>query len=174
VNIFENGWLNEFRNAQNNQNICVNINPTGCLAAEKLDGIAAPTATTVVKDFANLGLAGQVAVPIMTAAFTGSTGGSQFGSLFHNSTLTNDIINGGAGSFANSIGTGGANFTSFLANMIGAGFPSNFFVVNPTATGGAFAITNGAQSTYNALIVDLRHRPSHGLQFDLCMHSPSH
>ncbi len=28
-------------------------------------------------------------------------------------------------------------------------------------------ITNGAQSTYNALIVDLRHRPSHGLQFDV-------
>jgi len=50
--------------------------------------------------------------------------------------------------------------------MQAAGFPSNFFVVNPTATGGSFVITNGAQSTYNALVVDLRHRPSHGLQFD--------
>jgi hypothetical protein len=40
-------------------------------------------------------------------------------------------------------------------------------VVNPTATGGAFITTNGAQSTYNALVVDLRQRPSHGLQFDM-------
>ena len=41
------------------------------------------------------------------------------------------------------------------------------FVVNPQATGGSFVLANGAQSTYNALIIDLRHRPSHGLQFDV-------
>ena len=86
--------------------------------------------------------------------------------------LSQDLGLGGAGSLANSLGgsgltTSAANFTSFLANLQSAGFPSNFFVVNPTATGGSFITTNGAQSTYNALIVDLRHRPSHGLQFDV-------
>jgi hypothetical protein len=39
--------------------------------------------------------------------------------------------------------------------------------VNPQASGGAFAYANAYQSTFNALIVDLRHRPSHGLQFDV-------
>jgi len=51
--------------------------------------------------------------------------------------------------------------------MILAGYPSNFFIVNPQASGGSFAYTNAYQSTYNALIVDLRHRPSHGMQFDV-------
>jgi hypothetical protein len=170
VNIFENGFLNEFNNAALNQNICLNVNRAGCLAAEQTAGIVAATATSPVADFANLGLAGQVNVPILTAAFTGSTTGSQTtGGLtrfFHNSTLTSNISVGGAGSFANNIGTGSANFTSFLANLQTAGFPSNFFVVNPTATGGAFVTANGAQSTYNSLVLDLRHRPSHGIQFD--------
>jgi len=63
----------------------------------------------------------------------------------------------------------GANATNsgFLANLVSAGFPQNYFVVNPQSTGGSFVLANGAQSTYNALIIDLRHRPSHGLQFDV-------
>ena len=92
---------------------------------------------------------------------------TQGSSLFANSTLLSELGVQGVGSFANSIGTGSTNFNSFLANLQTAGFPSNFFVVNPQATGGSFYTTNAAQSTYNALIVDLRHRPSHGLQFDV-------
>jgi hypothetical protein len=51
--------------------------------------------------------------------------------------------------------------------LLGAGYPMNFWIVNPTASGGAVTLSNGAQSTYNAAVVDLRRRPSHGLQFDL-------
>ena len=166
VNIFENGFLNEFNNADNNLTIC-NANPSGCLAAEKSAGAVPLTATTFKADFANLGLAGQVNLPILTGAFTGSKTGSQINGFFQNQTLINELNLGGAGSFATSIGPGSVNFQSFLANLQTAGFPSNFFVVNPQATGGSFLTANAAQSTYNALIVDLRHRPSHGLQFDV-------
>lgn len=48
-----------------------------------------------------------------------------------------------------------------------AGYPSNFWQVNPDATGGAYLTRNGFQSTYNALVLDLRRRPSHGLEFDV-------
>jgi hypothetical protein len=50
--------------------------------------------------------------------------------------------------------------------MVQAGFPLNYFTVNPLATGGAIVLANGAQSTYNALVIDFRRRLSHGLQFD--------
>ena len=160
VNIFENGFLNEFNNAANNLAIC-NANPTACLAA-------AGDANTTHRYFSDLGLPGQVPVPILTAAFTASTSGSQTNSSFRNTTFVRDIGLSGAGSLASAIGTGATNFNpgGFLNNLELAGFPSNFFVVNPTATGGSFVIANGAQSTYNALVLDLRHRPYHGLQFD--------
>jgi hypothetical protein len=168
VNIFENGFLNQFNEAASNQNICLVVNPTGCLAAEQAAGIAAATATKPVADFGNLGLAGQVNVPVITAAFTGSQSGSQLNSFFSNSTFTTDITNHGAGSFANTLATGAQGFSQFLGNIVSSGAgPLNYFTVNPQASGGAFAYANAYQSTFNALIVDLRHRPSHGLQFDV-------
>jgi hypothetical protein len=168
VNIFENGFLNQFNEAASNQNICLNVNPTGCLAAEMAAGIVAATATKPVADFGNLGLAGQVTVPVITAAFTGSQTGSQTNSLFTNSTFTTDITNHGAGSFANTLATGAQGVGQFTANIVAAGAgTANYFIVNPAASSGAFAYANAYQSTFNALIVDLRHRPSHGLQFDV-------
>jgi hypothetical protein len=168
VNIFENGFLNQFNEAASNQNICLNVNPTGCLAAEQAAGIAAATATKPVADFGDLGLAGQVVVPVITAAFTGSQTGSQTNSFFTNSTFTTDITNHGAGSFANTLATGAQGVGQFTANIVAAGAGAvNYFIVNPAASSGAFAYANAYQSTFNALIVDLRHRPSHGLQFDV-------
>jgi carboxypeptidase family protein len=208
VNIFENGFLNEFNNAALNLSTCTS-NAAACVAAEKDTGLLAQTstATTPVSDFANLAaaattacggapgptnpngvttpscltpitaLGAQVAVPVLTAAFTGSKNGSQTvnggtaastpASFFTNSTFITDIKNQGAGSLATSLGTGATGFSTFLTNMVNAGFPLNYFTVNPQASGGAFAYANAYQSTFNALIVDLRHRPSHGLQFDV-------
>jgi hypothetical protein len=194
VNIFENGFLNEFNHANSNMAICL-ANATACknaqTAAETGLGVTAGNLKVSSSSFADWGLPGQVPVSINTAAFgntatfgtqtitlgptitpgqlgAASAAGSNYQTnpLFFNGTLVRDLGLGGVGSFASAIGTGPANFTSFLANMQTAGFPSNFFVVNPAATGGSFVTTNGAQSTYNALVVDLRHRPSHGLQFD--------
>ena len=205
VNIFENGFLNEFNNAATNLTLCT-TNAAACVAAEKDAGLLAQasTATTPTATFANIfaaanagcaanpaqpscatsiaALAGQKTLPVLTGAFnagltpatltaattSNSATAGQLNPFFRNATLVTDLGLGGAGSFANSIGgAGSANFTSFLANLQSAGFPSNYFVVNPTATGGSFITANAAQSTYNALVIDLRHRPTHGLQFDV-------
>ncbi len=192
TNIFENGFLTEFQHAQNNLNICLVVDPAGCLTVEKADSIVPGTATKPVADFANLGLSGvgfaQVNLPILTASFTsGLTAGTlaaaeagnsaaQQGSFFTNSGFVKDLNNQGVGSLAASIGgsqaagPGGASasaYNNFFANFTGAGFPANEFIVNPAVPGGAFITGNAASSTYNALVVDLRHRPSHGLQFDV-------
>lgn len=164
TNIFENGFLTEFKNAQSNLAIC-----------------EADTTCKASPSYANTGLTGQVDLPIMTAAFTGSTTGSQTNSLFKNGTLVRDVTLGLAGSFANILAKNGG-LSSFMCNLAGSSaypagecsgsapavgaFPKNFFVVNPDATGGSFVIYNGAQSTYNALQVVVRRRMAGGLQFN--------
>jgi hypothetical protein len=213
VNIFENGFLSEFENAQANLNLCTG-NSASCIAAEKDLGILsqASTATTPTSDFANLyasanaacggatgpgstgaaascttpitGIAGDLSLPILTASFdTLSTTATpltpqalsaaeisptiQNNANFHSSSFITDLLAGGAGSLAGSLGSGSSAYNSFVTHLVGAGYPLNFWVVNPTASGGAVTLSNGAQSTYNAAVVDLRRRPSHGLQFDL-------
>jgi hypothetical protein len=189
VNIFENGFLTEFNNAESNLSICT-TNPAACVAAEKDLGILAQTSTATIptSDFANLysaatavcaggtppascatsiaALAGQVNLPIMTAAFNGTsatTSATQSVSSFRSSTFLTPLANQGAGSFA---GTLAALLNGYIPNLVNAGYPINFFTANPLATGGAVVLTNAAQSTYNALVIDFRRRLSHGLQFD--------
>jgi hypothetical protein len=182
VNVFENGFLNEFKNAQNNLNIC-NANPAACLSAEIAAGAVPATATTYSRDFANLGLPGQVNLPIMTGAFTGSQTGSQANSNFRgsgNSFLTN-LTTGGVGSFASSLtrlaatpyfcNLVGKSFTPCAVNAgftgTGAGYPINFFQANPYASGSSTGyMTDAGFSNYNALQVDFRQRQWHGMEFD--------
>jgi hypothetical protein len=172
VNIVENGFLQEFKNALTNLNIC-NANAVACVAA------AGDTAGSTRRYFSNLGLPGQVPVPILTAAFTGSIAGAQNNSLFRNGTFTSDLTNGLAGSFANSL-AGSLTFTCNFAGTaafpagdcpsgIAANYPKNLFVVNPDAGlggAGAFRYFNGSQSTYNGLVLEWRRRPSKGLSFN--------
>jgi len=178
VNIFENGFLNEFNNANTDLGIC-QANAVACKAAQGAAGVAASKQTA--NSFADWGLPGQVALPVLSAAFTGTktptnaqlagivpnTSSTLVASEFSNSTFLTELAAQGAGSFANSLGTGGTGFGVFTANMVNGGFPQNYFIVNPAASSGAFAYTNAYQSTFNALVVDLRHRPTHGLQFDV-------
>jgi len=170
VNIFENGFLQEFLNARNNLTIC------------------RATAGCTVR-FSNQGLAGQVAVPLLTAAFTGTQAGSQTQAFFSNATFIQQLDRGGAGSFANTLAfsnsgqfmcnlagvnaiAGGLQATfnpcaSFAtATVAGAGYAANLFVANPAATSGAFRFYNGTHSTYNGLQIEARHRPAKGLQFN--------
>ncbi|MGH9483078.1 MAG: hypothetical protein ACRD1L_13400, partial [Terriglobales bacterium] len=56
------------------------------------------------------------------------------------------------------------NNVSEMANLVAAGFPANFFVVNPATTGSVNLTTNGGDSTFNALEVVLRRRTSAGLE----------
>jgi len=147
-NILENGFLSEFNNAKNNLAIC------------KQD----PTCSTPANvTYANVGLPGQVNLPIMTATFTGSKTGSQTNSNFKSATFINDLNLGLAGAFAGSLNGSVANWQ----RLVTAGFSPNFWMVNPDARGGSFVIDNSTQSTYNGLIVDFRRRQSKGLYFDV-------
>jgi hypothetical protein len=157
VNVFENGFLQEFKNAQNNLNInggssFANLNPAG----------------------------GTVALPIMTAAFTGDRNGSQTASSFKNGTFITNLKTGGVGAMASTFTTYGA--VPYFCNLVGAsftpcanfgytgagaGYPINFFQANPYASGiPATVMTDPGWSNYNALQVDFRQQYWHGLQFD--------
>ncbi len=164
VNIFENGFLKEFINAASNLAIC-RTNATACLAAQAAAGV--PSSQQTVNNFADWGLPGQSALPVFTAAFTGSTNAgagapTQTNANFRSGSFVSLLGTGQAGSVANLL-TG----FSYWQNLLLAGYPRNFWVVNPDATGGAYLFRNGFQSTYNALVVNVRRRLSRGLMFDV-------
>ncbi|HEU4387605.1 MAG TPA: TonB-dependent receptor, partial [Blastocatellia bacterium] len=140
VNIFENGFLNEFLAAQRNLAIARGVNPTS-------------------NNFGNAGLPGQVALPIMQASF-----GSATSTNFSNATLANLLLQGQSGAFANTLATN----VTFQNNRVGAGLASNLFVANPLAITGTgavqtIAVVNGGSSTYNGLQLELRRRLAGGL-----------
>lgn len=138
VNIFENGFLQEFIAAQKNLAI----------------SIAAGSGT----NFRNQGLPGQVSLPIFTASF-GSATSTQFG----NSTFTSRLQQGQAGSVAQLLGNTTAN-VAFQNNRVAAGLAANLFIVNPSVFGaGSNVQTNYGSSTYNGLQIELRRRMSSGL-----------
>ncbi len=85
VNIFENGFLNEFKIAQNNLAI-----------AQK----ATPTST----NFGNQGLPGQAAIPIIQTAFGATT----------DSTQATNILQGQAGAVANAIATNATRMSNLV------------------------------------------------------------
>jgi hypothetical protein len=158
VNIFENGFLNEFKLAQ--QNLAINIaNGNG-------------------NTFADNGLAGQSPLPIMTAAFTNP--GGLVASHFSDGTFVNYLQNGRAADFANIL----AGSSTYLCNLIGSadfspcavngianpghGYPINFFQANPYNAGKATGyLTDAGYGDYHALQVDWRQRAWHGLQLDV-------
>ncbi|HEX8091093.1 MAG TPA: TonB-dependent receptor [Blastocatellia bacterium] len=141
VNIFENGFLNEFNIAARNLAIARAANPLS-------------------NNYGNAGLPGQAPLPIFQASFGSATSGN-----FANATFANAIAQGQAGAVANLL----ARSTAFQANRTAAGLPANFFVINPTAitgasaTGGIIAVVNGGSSTYNGLQLEMRRRLSSGL-----------
>ncbi|HEY3383530.1 MAG TPA: carboxypeptidase-like regulatory domain-containing protein [Vicinamibacterales bacterium] len=117
-----------------------------------------------VNSFANRSLPGQVNLPIMTAA----------GISFTNSTFINQLRNGQAGSFANTLATNRDYFCRMVGSSFqpcgasygaGAGYPINFWLANPFALGswtGASYMSDTGYSNYNGLQVEYRQRPWHG------------
>jgi hypothetical protein len=146
VNIFENGFLREFLNAQNNLNRFVTAFPR-C-------GQAGQPACT----FANSGLPGQVPVPIFTNFFTGLSAPSGFASATFISNLNDNNI----GAMANTL----AFSNTYRANRENAarGIPANFFVANPNSLG-ITLLGNNSMSNYHSLQAEVRRRFSGGLQF---------
>ncbi|HXE31430.1 MAG TPA: hypothetical protein VN515_06475, partial [Terriglobales bacterium] len=160
TNIFENGFLPQFEQAQANLNA----------------NVAAGKGST----FAYNGLPGQAATPIFDAAFgaNGSFGAVSSRSGYANSTFVTDLQEGLAGSLASSLASTrsispgyycrlvGSNFAPCAAaGFTGAGaYPINFWQPNPFATGLEYQDDNG-DNNYNALQVEVRKGFGHGLSY---------
>jgi len=159
INVFENGFLDEFKKAQNNLKInggssFANLNPAG----------------------------GTVALPILTAAFTGDKNGPQTGSEFRRSSFITNLNTGAVGSMAYTLTTFGA--VPYFCNLVGSsftpcarmgytgagtGYPINFFQANPYTTGryeGATIMTDPGWANYNSMQIEFRQQYWHGLQFN--------
>ena len=133
VNIFENGFLNEFLNAQ--KNLTANGGSTFAQVA-----------------------AGTVALPIFNTLFAGLTAANGFA----NATLINNLTNNNVGTMAFTMANSPV-YANTRRNLTFNGQPSpNFFLANPNASF-AQALTNGSFSNYNSLQAEIRRRMSKGL-----------
>ncbi len=175
VNIFENGFLKQFQAAQKNLSAFQAANP-GC-------GTTGHPACS----FQNMGLPGQVALPIFDAAFAcppGSSGCTP-GADYTNSSFTNDLVQGAAGALATQLAYPFGN-VPYICNLVGSSlspcatqygysspgaYPLNFFQANPL--GASFPgvaqsyMSAGGYGTYHALQIDFRQKQWHGMQFDV-------
>lgn len=142
VNIFENHFVDEFKQAMTNYSL---------------------NHAAGVESFGNRGLAGQANLPILTAAGISPT----------SSTYLTYVKNGQAGSAAWQLQrtkdsfcrlVGAAAFSPCAGTgYAGAGYPINFFVVNPFSSVGASELMDAGYSNYHALQVDFRQRSWHGV-----------
>jgi carboxypeptidase family protein len=158
VNIFENGFLQEFKNAQQN------------LAINQAAGVSS---------FQNLGRPGQVVLPIFDAAFgrRGALARIVDGDGYQSANFITQLQNGEAGALANTLATNqnyvcrmfGSDFSPCArvlptANAPGA-YPINFFLLNPFSAGRLDFVDNGGWSSYNGLQIQFRQRLSQSLNW---------
>lgn len=142
VNIVENGFGAEFRNAANNLAIANGTNVAGLYALPVLRST----------NWGNQGLPGQVPLTIMNNAVGNTT----------DAALANNLKYGQAGSAANAIATNAVRMANLIRNVPGT--PANFFQVNPAVSaGGSFTLDNGGASYYGAGQIEVRRRLSKGL-----------
>jgi hypothetical protein len=154
VNIFENGFLNEFIQAKKNLDINI-ANGRG-------------------NTFANNNLPGQAPLPIFQAAFgpLGNQPALPAAQGFANATFIQNLNQGTAGTLAQTLATSAPNICRLVGNKLPrcviAGFnapgayPINFFQANPYLSSLVYQDSNG-DNNYNALQIDLKQSYSHGL-----------
>ncbi|MGC2636315.1 MAG: carboxypeptidase-like regulatory domain-containing protein, partial [Acidobacteriaceae bacterium] len=148
VNIFENGFLTEFKAAQAN--------------------LAANGGTSFAD---NTGAGGLTRTPTMDQAFRAG------GSAFTNPSYISLVQTGQAGALANAIATSSTYFCNLVGNGGGAftpcinygytsstPYPINIFQANPYATGEPITILSDPGSeSYNGLQAQVKHPTGHGL-----------
>jgi hypothetical protein len=159
VNIFENGFLQEFKNAQSNLAINLANGRTG---------------------FANQGLPGQVALPLFDSAFgaRGSQPALPTGQGYTNGGFITNLQQGEAGRMAASL----SSAVNYTCRMVGSSFspcasrgydaagpyPMNVFLVNPYSIGGALRLVDDDSFTrYQAMQLQLRRRYTDGLSLSV-------
>ena len=170
VNIFESGFLNQFKIAQ--QNLAINL-------------------ANGIRSFANNGFAGQQALPFFDAAFKGEKAGAAGVPLadYANGTFINYLNQGAAGRFAAQMASPFGT-VPYICNLVGSSlsacpaqfpslgyttpgpYPLNILQANPFAAGSSIGqpqswLSAGAYGNYHALQVDFRQQQWHGMQFDV-------
>jgi Carboxypeptidase regulatory-like domain len=153
VNIFENGFLGEFKTAQANLASYVSANPN-CQATASCSFEGTPGS-----------------LPLMEQSFGGG------GSAFTNSSYVSLVTSGQAGALANAIATSSTYFCNLVGNGNGAftpcinygynsstPYPINVFQANPYATGEPISLLSDPGSeSYNGLQAQIKHPAGHGL-----------
>ena len=140
INTVNNGFTSVFLAAQNN----LQIARGGTLY------------NTSTNNFADQGLPGQVPIPIISSSLGTAN--------LNSSTFASELEYGQLGSMASTIATN----TTYAANMLAAGYPSNEFVVNPTVAGGGVTdVISASSSYYDSGQVELRRRLAAGMQFQV-------
>jgi len=142
VNIFENGFVQEFNNAK------INLAARG--GSNFAPGCATCVATPILDRLFGL-VAGTSAVPTASG--------------YSSSTFISNLNNNNIGAMASTLAFNTAyRSTRECVASSACGIPMNFFVANPNA---AFArgLSNDAFSNYNAMEVEVRRRFSAGFQF---------
>jgi hypothetical protein len=159
VNIFENGFLQEFQNAQNNL---------------KING-----SNGFPNTFQFKGLPGEVPLPIFDAAFGARGSCTGCGAIlgnYSNGGFITQLQQGQAGALANTLATNSA----FMCRMFGSTFspcanrfgfnapgpyPINFFLTNPFSAGQLLLTEDSGQTNYNGLQVNFRGRRGNGFTY---------
>jgi len=153
VNIVENGFLTEFKNAM--ANLQANIT-SGRGTNFKYYGAGTGTAP----------------LPIYLAYFQGlpasqATDPTKYTSPnFSSSSWYNPLAAKNPAPYTPASSSSSAGLYGSLTmrnNALAAGLPANEFVVNPDVNGGAFVYGDGGYSRYDAMQVELRRRLAHGL-----------
>ena len=139
VNIFENGFLQEFINAQKN--------------------LIARGGTSFAP-----GCAGCLPLPLFDRFFGLVPGGTAVAAAsgYSSTTFITNLNRNDVGLLASTLAFNQAYRTN--RESVQVGLPANFFVANPNATF-ARVLRNDAISNYNALEIEVRRRFSNGLQF---------
>jgi len=157
VNIFENGFLNDFNQAKKNLDINI-ANGKG-------------------NTFINNNLPGQGPLPIFQAAFgaLGTQPALTSSQGFGNTTFIQNLNQGVAGTLAQTLATSPTNFCRLVGNQVAscvtAGFnvpgqfPINFFQANPYLSTLTYQTANG-DNNYHGLQIDFKQRLTHGLNLN--------
>ena len=172
-NIVENGFLNEFRQAQANlrANIAAGVG-AGC--------IGGATSAGCQNNFAFTGAPGTAPLPTFLAYYNGlSAANAGNTAAYSGANWTNATFLGFlAAKNPNPFGFASTNTTNglqgnatFRGNAIAAGIPANYFLANPENNGGnaggAIIVSNLTKTRYNAMQIELRRRYAQGVQFQL-------
>jgi hypothetical protein len=147
-----NGFLDEFKMAVAN------------LQANNASGVASRAGS-----FAYFGPGSNTSpLPVYLAYLNGRTNAgtpsAYTGSNWTSSSLTGDMVFRNPNPFNSAADLDGSS--SLRANALAAGYPANFFVLNPDVNG-VSVTDSGAFSDYHALQIDLRRRLSRGLSANI-------